>query len=314
MSDESMSEAVKDEFQASVTDAEGAEDLAAFEAELDAGVDALMADSGDQGEDDQGAEGEGAAGEPADAQEPKGEEAPKDEKAPKEKAPALSEAAIERAVRAGLSMAEAKQFSSDALLSAVCDRIEGAGGLKKAGDQDGAGDDVRGGEVDPANVEGLLEAIPDLNPDDYDEELVAGFKSLKAIIRQQASSIEELRGSRQSQDWLSTKLESVREFTKGDAEKSAAVREKFDVLRAGYKAAGKDVADDSVFEEAARLVLGGDMEAARLENKGRAAEKRSGQRIQRVGVRKAGKVQQSTDPDDVLAEIGAELDAQFDFS
>lgn len=216
---------------------------------------------------------------------------------------ALPNELIERAVKAGLSLDEVNQYPNEALLSKVLERIEGSAG--EAGSQAGAGEVAPGEGADAStSMDDLLSSIPDLDPDEYDEKVVSGFKSLKEIIKRQNETIEGMQGAKK-QDFFTTQLEGVKDFTKGDPAKVAGVREKFDVLKAGYKAAGKSVTDETVFNEAAKLVLGSEMEAARQSKKGKAAGKRSAQRIQRPTGRKA-----SAKPT-VQDEVAAELDRKF---
>lgn len=187
----------------------------------------------------------------------------------------LSDALLERAVRAGIPLAEAKQHS-EALLTATCGRIEGV--QNKSGEGKPAGAKEGGGEAKPAKDP--LDAIPDLDPAVYDEKIVAGFKALKGVAKALREENATLRGEK-SKDFMATQLEGVKELTKGDVSKETAVREKFDVLRAGYKAASKDVSDVTIFKEASQLVLGADAEALKNKKSADAAGKRSGQRISR---------------------------------
>ena len=218
----------------------------------------------------------------------------------------ITDEVAERAIRAGLSLSEIKQYPSESLLNAMCDRIEGKSG---SGSQNDVGEDSGSGEPSSADV---LDSIPDLDPAEYDDDLVSAFKNMKDEIRRQQAdneslreSLEGLRGS-QSKNWLDKKLDTVKKFTKGDAAKSASVREKFDALKAGYKATGKSVTDESVFGEAAKMVLGSEMQAASVEKKTEATRNRKGQFVARVG----GNHIQGT-PGDVDAEIAAELDKAF---
>ena len=285
---------------------EEAPPLAGLAAEIDASVAAatesmkVAADEGDAEEPESGAEetpepSASPAVEDAEVEEPEaGEEEPA-------VAGGLSDEVVERAVKAGFSLAEAKQYPNDSLLAAACSRVEGANG--KAGSPEGAGDEDHGGEGSPDDVD-LVSSIPDLDPEAYDELIVSGFKSMKEIIRRQESIIQELRGGR-SQDWLATKLESVKGFTKDDPAKAEALKVKFSVLKAGYKAAKQDVTDDTVFGEATKLVLGGDMEAAKLESKGAAAKRRSGQLIRRPS---GNRVEAKPDVD---SDVASMLDRKF---
>jgi len=213
-----------------------------------------------------------------------------------------SEGALERAVRAGFTLAQAKNFPGDDLLNATCARIEGVSG---AGSPEGASGAESGGEAKPADVNALLSEIPDLSPDDYDEQIVNVVRLLKGVVKQQGDALAELRGAR-SQDWFTVQAEGVKDFVKGDPAKAADLREKFDVLKAGYKAAGKTVTDEAAFSEAARLVLGGDMEAARLKKQASAAQKRNGQIIPRVTASNV-----APDMGDPIEAVAAEIDRKF---
>jgi len=246
--------------------------------------------------DDDAEHGDGIGDEtPAEPEAGAADDSSRDDKGRFAKPKPAGDDAIERAVRLGIPMAEAKQYT-ESLLSLACDRIEG-----KTGEGKPAGGKEEDGEAKPAGDP--LDAIPDLDPAIYDENIVAGFKALKGVAKALREENATLRGDK-SKDFMATQLEGVRELTKGDQSKETAVREKFDVLRAGYKAAGKDVADVTVFKEASQLVLG--MDADSMKNKkADAARRRAGQRIsppsgQRVEVKP-----------DVAAETAELLDRKY---
>lgn len=264
-------------------------------AELDAAVEAVTseaqgdgAESGDETGEDQGEEDQGDEPEA----QPEAEEA-----GDPPAATGLSESLLERAVRAGLSLAEANQYPSEGLLESMVSRIEG----QRAGSPGSRGD---AGEVDTSQdgEDDSLPPIPDLDPEEYGEPLLEWAKSVKGVVEQLREENRSLRKGR-SEDWLNAKLEGVKDFVKDDPAKAAAVTKKFNVLKAGYKAAGEDVSADAVFQEAARLVLGEDM--AKHEAKGQAARKRNGQFVARASGRRA------QPKADVEAEVAEELDRRF---
>lgn len=276
--------------------------------ELVAEIDAAVADvvKSRSGEDDEAAkpeadegEGEPAPEERDEAPEPdKAEGRSRDEKGRFAESTPKDET-IERAVKAGLSLADAKKFPTDALLAATCDRIEGvqkaqAGEAKPAGEKGG-------GEAEPADP---LAAIPDLDPSEFDERIVKSFSAVKEVAKNLQRTIDELRGDR-SKGFVATKLEGLKNLTKGDASKEAAVRAKFDVLTAGYKAAKQDVSEEEVFAEAAQLVLGAEAAADKQAKQAEVAAKRSGQRISRPSGRNV-----EAKPD-VLEQVAAEIDRKF---
>ena len=268
-------------------------------AEIDAAIADSAADQGGQAGDDQGEDAgdqlevqvddEGDEGEePGAKQEDEGEDG---------QVAGLSESLIERAVRAGMTLAEANQYPSEGLLESMVSRIEG----QRAGSP-GSRDDA--GEVDTSQEgeDDSLPPIPDLDPEEYSESLLEWAKSVKGTVEKLREENRSLRKGR-SEDWLNAKLEGVKDFVKDDPAKAAAVTKKFNVLKAGYKAAGEDVSADAVFQEAARLVLGEDM--AKREAKGQSARKRNGQFVARASSRRA------QPKADVEAEVVDALDRKY---
>lgn len=235
-------------------------------------------------------------------EEPEGSQG-RDEKGKFTRKAAFSDALVERAVKLGLPMSEVRDFPNEKLLSATVERLESVQkntAEAKPGDKSGKNGESKTA-ADPMSA---IDAIPDLNPEVYEDQIVKGFKALKDLARSQAKELVELRG-KGSKDFMAEQLQGVKEFTKGDQSKETAVREKFDTLKAGYKATGKDVSDVTIFAEAAQLVLGGDMKAAANKNKAEAAGRRSAQRISRsAGQRVAAKA-------DPIAQTGDEIHQAF---
>lgn len=223
------------------------------------------------------ADSDGLEADPDQAGDKQVSEKPAPDPAPK----AIPNEVQERAVRAGFSLEEIKQCPNEGFLTAMCDRIESPSG--GTGSPSGAGD--QGGEAKPATVADMLASIPELDPDIHGDEIVATVEALKGIIQQQAASINEQEtrlgelSTAGKKDWLAAKIEGVKDLTKGDADRIASVRDKFDVLKAGYKATGKDITDDLVFDEAASSTLGA--ESAQVARKTSAVRRRSGQLISR---------------------------------
>lgn len=306
------------------------------EADIDAGIETFINDrksgkdegseKGEKGEEkpnkDAGKdlpEGDDQAGE--EGSEDKGGKAPEDEGAESGegsedeggKAPVLSDDHLTRAVKAGLTMAEARTFTDAKALERVCEMLEAkAGGDKKDGD--GASD------KDP------LESIPDLDPEEYDEKLVAMVKGLKSIIRSQHDQLKGLVSSgeknreRDEQDWfddkistLGDKFESVLgkgptsklDSTSPQAKKRAELGEKVKVLSAGYKASGKDIDRGAIFQEAVNVVLSDVVvELARAE-RAEALKKRAGQHSNRPTGNN------SKPSGDIFADIANEINDKF---
>lgn len=232
--------------------------------------------------------------------------------------PAITDALVERAVKAGMSISDAKTFQTADALDRMCSMLE----KREAGDGKGAGADGKGKdekveeEVDP------LAAIPDLDPEKYDENVVAGFKAMKDIIRKQHEAITGMRGEGKSRDvsWFDGQVAALGEgFVEavgtGDRSKLdpngpqaktlAALNDKFTVLSEGYKAAGKDMSRDSVFKEAVSIVLGDVQAKAEATVKAGELAKRSRLHIARPS---GGSQKAATD---AFSDVASDLDRKF---
>jgi len=215
---------------------------------------------------------------------------------------AISDELLERAVKAGLTVSEARQYPSAELLSSMCDRLDRAGSDDTSSEEDGA-------QADTAGDDDPLAAIPDLDPDEYDEKIVDGFKALKSLVKQQQDTINDLR-SGQGTDWFASQVEglgeSVNKALEGAPEKRDALKAKFEMLTAGYKTAGQDADRANVFQEAASLVLGDELASAKEDATKAALSKRSGQHISRTSGRKP-----KPKGGDAFEDVAAELDGKF---
>ena len=140
--------------------------------------------------------------------------------------------------------------------------------------------------------------------DEYDDKIVDAFDAMKTLLTQQQKVIAELRSGGQ-QDWIAEKMSALESLTGGDVAKTEAVRRKFNVLKAGYDAAGEDIGKDALFDEAAKLVLGDEMVSAQIDAKRKAAKKRRGQHIARTTHRRAAA------QGNPLDEVAAEIDRKF---
>jgi len=241
----------------------------------------------------------------------KGEKPPdgkdKGEKAGEVEPEAVPDALIERAVKAGMSISDAKSFQKADALERFCAMLE----KRDGGDADKKKDE--GKEADDP-----LAAIPDLDPEKYDEAVVAGFKGMKDIIRKQQEVINGLHGDGKSRDaaWFDSKVAALGEafveaVGNGDrskldpngpqAKKLAELESKVKVLSAGYKADGKDVSRETVFNEAVAIVLGDVQAKAEAALKSGELEKRKRQHIARPSG--AGMKPTTNVYDDVAAKL-----------
>lgn len=167
--------------------------------------------------------------------------------------PVVDDAIIERAVKAGMSLADARSFQTADALGRMCDMLEKRADAAEGGEK--AGQSVA--DADP------LAGVEDLDPEQYDEKLVTLVKGLKDVIRTQHKEIVGLKRSSETDGqavWFESQVKSLGdEYVKAlgaDKNKRTALEDKFAVLQAGYKAAGKTVGNGDVFKEAVSIVLG----------------------------------------------------------
>ncbi len=214
-------------------------------------------------------------GKPAPAPEPDEGEA-KEVKAKKDEKPEpepqaeepkeIDESLLERAVRAGLSMKEARGFGDPEVLLSVLGKLE-----SKAAEDTGkpkGGDKPDGDKPDDGEEE--IE-IPDLDPNEWDEKLVGAFKALKDLAKRQAREIRELRSAGESaraESWMDGQLQAMGEArrsalgvgaatpTKEQTAAKEKVMSKFKVLEAGYAATGMKMDKAAILEEAVASVIG----------------------------------------------------------
>lgn len=211
--------------------------------------------------------------------------------------PDITDDHLERAVKAGMTIAMAKTFQNAEALEGVVTMLEAQG--KEEGD---------GVSVDVGSVESLLAQIPDLDPADYDENVVSGFKAMKALIISQQAAIADSksRDVAHGDNWFSGQVlmlgDDFAAALKSEPSKLSDLKSKFDVLSAGYKASGVDVDQSVVFNEAKAMVLGDVVaKAATVVKTEKLAERKKLHTSRPAGA-------QATPTKDVEAEIADELD------
>lgn len=201
---------------------------------------------------------------------------------------------IERAVKAGMSIADAKSFASAPALERFCSLLESRSQADgKPGEGGKQADEKGSDDHDPSSD------IPDLDPDKYDENIVAGFKAMKDIIGKQFKTIRDLK-SGEAQSRSASEFGSLLESKTGIDEKSRpAIEAKYNFLSKAYKADGVDVKPSDVLDEAIAIVIGN--EAGKRVDKVEKLESRSKLHIQRPS-KAPGKP--TADPwSDVAAEV-----------
>lgn len=155
---------------------------------------------------------------PAEEEESGGETPDEEEEegSPDDSLSAITDEHVERAVKAGLSIKDAKAFTNAESLERVCEQLEAAGG-------DGDGGDA--GESDAETS--LVDSLPDLDPEEFDERIVEGFKTMKQLIRSQDEIIKGLKGQAESAEAKAEEnREAAEEEARIEAEKVEALKKR----------------------------------------------------------------------------------------
>lgn len=222
----------------------------------------------------------------------------------------ISDYAVEQAVRAGFSIADAKSFGSEEALLRVANIAQQA-----AAGVEGVGTTKEGDDGETESLDDLISKIPDLDPEEFQPETVAMFDALKGIIKQQQDSIREIHeqqavaenaryetSAREVEVWFDSEVESLgKDFAEALGEggygslprgssqlaKRDQIAEQMSVMLAGYAASEiKPPARSEVFKTAARNVLHGEFDELRNKNVAGKLAKRSTQHTQRVAGKK----------------------------
>jgi hypothetical protein len=202
----------------------------------------------------------------------------------------VSDELLETAVQLGVPIVEARKLGSKLLESKVSK-------LQKENQKDT--DDSGDFEEDD-----IFQNIPDLDPEEYEAPIVEGFAALKQIVKEQSETIKRLNGSLKT-DNLNDRIASLGEGIKVSPEKKTQLKDKIAVLDAGYKAVGKEIDADAVFQEAANAVLLEEIQEAAKSSKQSKVAKRSKSHINRPSGNRSS-VAESIDD-----EIAKELNSKY---
>lgn len=236
--------------------------------------------------------------------------------------PAISDFALTKAVYAGLNIEDARNFPSDDALLRVIESVESAKQVAKKPEETQ--------EEDP------FAALPKLDPDAYEPEVVQTFEKLTDIVRQQHETIKSLQthqnessqsnyqaAANEIESWFNGQVKNLGDefhetlgvgdygaLPKGSSQlaKRDELASQMAVLVSGYQASGRPMpAREKLFDAAVRVVLGDELSKIRESKLSKELEKRSNQHIARVGGKKASPAN-SVSPLDEVAQI---LDSKF---
>jgi hypothetical protein len=276
------------------------------------------------GDSTPGADGADTEGEPTETDE-SGDDEPEEEEVGEEEeqddpeqSAEVSDDLLTRAVRAGLSLKEAREIGSPAALERTVQILE---------ERTGGGDSTDEGEgADEEEEADPLDAIPDLDPEEYDENIVKGFKTLKDLVREQRETISKLsENGRQAEgqdmtDWFDGRVSGLdRELTKvlgkgtrreidpGGDEFAARAKlaEQVQVLASGYESRGIQKSRDELFDEAVRIAFPDEFKQSEQRKVSEKLGKRERQLTSRPGNRRVEA------QGDIDVEVAKELRRKF---
>ena len=186
--------------------------------------------------------------------------APAEETPPKDDAPApkadapeafeIGDAEIERAVKAGMSIADARSFKDKSAFERVCSLLEGKG-APADGDPSKAskdsGDKPKDGDEDSADFD-----VPDITEDEeFDPKLV----KLGSVVRKMGDALKSLREENKAlREMVGKSGEDQAERERKEAEKAAALEKRKSLRLAppgGEPGKRKEKTEDDVMAEVA---------------------------------------------------------------
>lgn len=231
-------------------------------------------------------------------------------KKPEDKKPAAKfvpdDALIERAIKAGLSMKEAKEFSSAEFADAMLSRLEAASKPKEV-------KEVKKSEGDDSPTKEFDEMLAKMESDEeYNEDFIKMFKGMSSLLKSQAEEIKTLKSSGKTaseKSFLDTQISALGENVAKhlDAASKSKLEAKFKVLKKVYSEENPKMADEEIFKEAAKLAIGDILDKVNAESKAAKAAERKTLTLARPGGEQGLKTAKAKSIDDIVAEIAAEM-------
>lgn len=228
---------------------------------------------------------------------------PKDEESPSAFVP--DDALIERAIKAGLSMKDAKGFTSAEFAEAILSRLEEASKPKEAKEE-------KKTEDDDSPIKDFDEMLAKMESDgEYNEDFVKMFKGMTSLLKKQNEEIKSLRAGNKSASEQSFFEKQISTLGDGvvkhlDAAHKSKLESKFKVLKKAYSDDPK-MTDEEIFKDAAKLAIGDILEKAAAEGKTAKAEERRKLTIARPGGEQGLKGGKAKSIDEIVAEVAAEM-------
>lgn len=248
-----------------------------------------------------------------------------------EEKPTVSDDTLMRAVRAGLTIQQARNFRDDESLSTVCNKLEES--TRELDDARRAAEAAKKTDTEEEEGKDPLAIFDNLNTDEFEPEVVEMLGTLAGQIRSQHEEIKQLRSgteqtmqasqeaaAREVEDWFDGQVDALGDDFKealGDGAYKAlqpgspqlakrdALAEHMAVTLAGYQAMGKTPPSrEELFQQSSRVVLRQEMEnAGKAKIQGELA-RRKRQHIQRASSSKGQTLSKGSEHEiaDVLNE------------
>lgn len=190
-----------------------------------------------------------------------------------EEAFAPDDAFVERAVRAGLALADIKAFTTKEAAERVLAVLE----EKSTSTKGKKGDDSA---EEPA-AETPLPEIDESVLDDLDPSIAELIKSQHAALKALSAEVSTLKKAgttAEAKGFFETQYGALDEKVRShvDAVTKTQLKQKFDLLEKGYKAAGEKVDRETIFKEAVSITLSDAMTKAAAEAKSAKVASRKG--------------------------------------
>jgi hypothetical protein len=277
-------------------------DMESLSEQIEQAIDEMDSDTGDNAPADDSQEAVTVA---EDEEEPKAD----DDNQEETPASGIEDALVERAVKAGISLADAKSFTSNEVLERIVASIEAKAPKPDApnGDEDNA---AKGEGHDVSDLP------PELSEDDgYDPGIVSAFNSMRSMLQKQSELIAKLSNENweeKSNSIFGSLIDTLDESTRKGLDDSARgkLREQFEVLAAGYQSRGSKKTIKEVFDEAVKLSVGDIVAKAKADEKAVALQKRKSLALAKPGGESGARGNPRSD-DDGMSELVDILNQKF---
>lgn len=214
---------------------------------------------------------------------------------------------IERAVKAGLSIEDAKAFKSAEQADRILSKLEAASATPPRKEE---ANGKQESEDAGFPVKDFEDAIKNMEEDgDYDPGILKMFKGMSAVLKQQSETIASLKKAGATAEATSFFDQQVNSLGEGvakhlDAASRSKLESKFRMLERAYEG-DKSMTREGIFKEAATLAIGDLLAKADAESKAAKLNERRNLALARPGGERGnnGKMEQLSTEEAVAATI-----------